>query len=175
MSDRPSHRDLRPAGDIGRSLTHDLGASGPAGDIGLDLGRARGSWARHTDIRRASLKGGAPAQLDRGSPCRSESVGAGAGIRDGSGGSQWSVWSLSLSVFYSPSARRSFGFARASSAPLGRVGLGLAWVCWSPFWTLPSIPYCLPSSCVFSNITSPHLSVTPSQSTRLTKSRKISS
>ena len=41
MSDRPSHRDLRPAGDIGRSLTHDLGASGPAGDIGLDLGRAR--------------------------------------------------------------------------------------------------------------------------------------
>ena len=170
MSDRPSHRDLRPAGDIGRSLTHDLGASGPAGDIGLDLGRARGSWARHTDIRRASLKGGAPAQLVRGSPCRSESVGAGAGIRDGSGGSQWSVWSLSLSVFYSPSARRSFGFARASSAPLGRVGLGWLGFAWAPFWTLTFHSLLSP---FFFNIASPHLSATPSQSTRLTKSRKI--
>ena len=63
----PSHGDLRAQGHQGVAHTRPWGvrASGLAGDIGLDLGRARGSWARHLghrdfvgDIRRASLKAG---------------------------------------------------------------------------------------------------------------------
>ena len=103
------------------------------------------------------------------------SAGAWAEVLGGRHRSRWTVWVLSPLLSYSPARP----LVRECSGALGaaRARGYAAWVRFSSLGSgailyLFSLLLLSLSSRLFSNITSPHLSATPSQSTRLTKQGK---
>ena len=174
-SGRSSHRDLRKrhtdlraartSGWIHRGIKDGprqgpgrLDSSGTSGFV-RNIGRAKG-WAPGQSGRDS------PWQLELG---RSSGRGSGSGHLPGMG-----LTALSLSgslIVRSPHVRECSGGLGGCSGAWGRFpSLGSGAILYLFSLLLLSL-----SSRLFSNIASPHLSATPSQSSRLTKQGKYSS